>query len=82
MPTWIIGRHIATNVPQQNAGVWVGAHTFGGFDASTKTNQGQAPIYGFANWLPAQRTINVDQKSVYNGVIDDGDEKGAFRFGP
>ncbi|GLG00690.1 hypothetical protein Alches_07290 [Alicyclobacillus hesperidum subsp. aegles] len=81
MPTWIIGKHIVSNVPQQNAGVWVGAHTFGGFDASAKTNQGQAAIFGSANWLPTQRSINVDQASVYNGVMYDTDVKDTFRFG-
>lgn len=71
MASIIIVGVLNANIPQQNAGIFIGEFNYSGWDANIKLNQGNGGLYGFFNVIPAQLNLNIDNWEVLDGLIND-----------
>ncbi len=75
MPCFISFGAVNSNTPQQNAGVFIGEITCGGWDANQKQNLGHGALYGFFNVTTNIWSFTFDNFEMMDGLIADQDYK-------
>lgn len=75
MPSFIFGKALNINSPQQNAACFIGSYNLGGWDANAKKCNGGGATFGSGNIVIRNTNFVVDNMEVVDGAMNDSDYK-------